>query len=85
MVGNNYPKDDFDPNFAVDSALGEQTLYVPLRFWFCTNPGLALPLIALQYHEIKINIELEDVGYLIRNDGGNITAPVDTNEKSLEY
>jgi hypothetical protein len=30
------------------------TLYVPLRFWFCRNPGLALPLIALQYHEVKI-------------------------------
>ena len=24
---------------------------VPLQFWFCRNPGLALPLIALQYHE----------------------------------
>jgi len=32
------------------------TLYVPLQFWFCRNPGLALPLIALQYHEVKINI-----------------------------
>jgi hypothetical protein len=30
---------------------------VPLQFWFCRNPGLALPLIALQYHEVKINIE----------------------------
>lgn len=26
------------------------TLYIPLEFWFCTNTGLALPLIALQYH-----------------------------------
>ena len=33
------------------------TLYVPLQFWFCRNPGLALPLIALQYHEVKINLE----------------------------
>ena len=31
-------------------------IYVPLQFWFCRNPGLALPLIALQYHEVKINI-----------------------------
>jgi hypothetical protein len=31
--------------------------YVPLQFWFCRNPGLALPLIALQYHEVKLNIE----------------------------
>jgi|LauGreDrversion4_2_1035121.scaffolds.fasta_scaffold54635_2 hypothetical protein len=32
---------------------------VPLEFWFCRNVGLALPLIALQYHEVKINIEFE--------------------------
>ena len=38
-----------------------KTLYVPLQFWFCRNPGLALPLIALQYHEIKINLEFRDL------------------------
>jgi len=31
-------------------------LYIPLQFWFNRNPGLALPLIALQYHEVKINV-----------------------------
>ena len=36
--------------------------YVPLRFWFNRNPGLALPLIALQYHEVKINMELGTIG-----------------------
>jgi hypothetical protein len=36
-----------------------QTLYIPLEFWFCRNIGLALPLIALQYHEVKININFE--------------------------
>ena len=34
-------------------------LYIPLEFWFCRNVGLALPLIALQYHEVKINIQFE--------------------------
>jgi hypothetical protein len=33
------------------------TMYLPLQFWFCRNPGLALPLIALQYHEVKVNVE----------------------------
>jgi hypothetical protein len=33
-------------------------MYIPLQFWFCRNPGLALPLIALQYHEVRINITL---------------------------
>ena len=36
-----------------------KTLYVPIEFWFCRNVGLALPLIALQYHEVKININFE--------------------------
>jgi hypothetical protein len=35
-----------------------RTLFVPLQFWFCRNIGLALPLIALQYHEVKVNIQL---------------------------
>ena len=42
-------------------SLPETTLYVPLQFWFCTNPGLALPLIALQYHEVKINLNLRPI------------------------
>lgn len=33
-------------------------VYIPLQFWFCRNPGLYLPLIALQYHEVKLNIQL---------------------------
>ena len=31
-------------------------LFIPLQFWFCRNPGLALPLIALQYHEVKVKL-----------------------------
>jgi hypothetical protein len=40
------------------------TFSVPLMFWFCRNPGLALPLIALQYHEVKIKIVLETVALM---------------------
>ena len=40
-------------------SIASATLYVPLQFWFCRNAGLALPLIALQYHEVKINVEFE--------------------------
>ena len=41
------------------------SLYVPLEFWFCRNVGLALPLIALQYHEVKINIEFESLSNMV--------------------
>jgi len=37
-----------------------------LPFWFCRNPGLALPLIALQYHEVKFILELNKAN----NDSG---------------
>ena len=40
----------------VNSVLNEKVL-VPLPFWFCRNAGLSLPLIALQYHEVKLTVE----------------------------
>ena len=35
-----------------------KTVYLPLVFFFNRNPGLYLPLIALQYHEVRIDIDL---------------------------
>jgi hypothetical protein len=61
------------------SALPETTLYVPLQFWFCRNPGLALPLIALQYHEVKINIEvrpLDECLFAVSSVGAGATGTV---------
>ena len=43
------------------NALPETTLYVPFQFWYCRNPGLALPLIALQYHEVRINLDIRPI------------------------
>ena len=45
-------------------------VYVPLEFWFCRNVGLALPLIALQYHEVKINIEYATVDEMVDASAG---------------
>jgi len=41
-----------------DPILGPQVLYIPLRFWFNKNPGLYLPLLAMQYHPVRINVTL---------------------------
>ena len=46
-------------NSDCSSVNNSRKLYIPLQFWFNRNPGLALPLIALQYHEVKINVILE--------------------------
>ncbi len=51
----------------------EYTLYIPLQFWFCRNPGLALPLIALQYHEVRINLEFNDLRQLCYDMAPNAT------------
>ena len=42
---------------ACDSDAGAGNFYYPLNFWFCRNVGLSLPLIALQYHEVKLIIK----------------------------
>ena len=44
-------------------------LYIPLQFWFCRNPGLALPLIALQYHEVRLNVTLGAATDLVTSTG----------------
>jgi len=49
-----------------DTGLG--MIQIPLNFWFCRNPGLALPLIALQYHEVKINFVFGKKGEVSTSD-----------------
>jgi hypothetical protein len=62
-----------------DTPLDNLRLYVPLKFWFCRNPGLALPLIALQYHEVKLKLTTRPVISLVntdtRLDGETAVAP----------
>ena len=50
---------------SVEEMLPEYTIYVPLQFWFCRDFGSAIPLTALQYHQIMLSLEFEDVSRLI--------------------
>jgi hypothetical protein len=51
-------------------------LYIPLKFFNNRNDGLAIPLIALQYHEVKINFEFTQVAKLINyQSGSTLTVP----------
>jgi hypothetical protein len=52
----------------------DTTLYIPFEFWFCRNVGLALPLIALQYHEVKVKIDFETKAGCIAKGVGTSTA-----------
>lgn len=51
-----------------DSIKSAYTLYIPLQFWFNRYIGLSVPLIALQYHEMNINIEFESAEKLCIRD-----------------
>jgi len=51
-----------------DSQPGPLKLYVPLRFWFCNNVGLSLPLVALQAHPVRILIKLRPLSTLWYRD-----------------
>ncbi len=44
--------------YTAPQLFGAQNLLIPLQFWFCRNPGNYLPLLALQYHPLRINIKL---------------------------
>lgn len=52
MIGKNVNSQGVDAN-------KEVKLIIPLQFWFCRNIGLAIPLVSLQYHEVKIHIDLK--------------------------
>jgi len=62
--------------FTTPNLFGPLKLYVPLQFWFCRNPGLALPLIALQYHPVRINLTLRPLSQLFYSP--SLTSPACT-------
>jgi hypothetical protein len=57
---------------------------IPCEFWFCRNPGLALPLIALQYHEVKINIEFGNPAQL-KSTAGTVVMNLQSPSLWVDY
>ena len=53
-AGYKYLTGGFSNTLVTGGETSQQSVMVPLQFYFCRNPGLALPLIALQYHEVKM-------------------------------
>lgn len=46
--------------------------YFPLQFWFNRYTNLALPLVALQFHDVKIQFVFRSLDHLINTDGVSI-------------
>ena len=55
-------------------------LYVPLQFWFNRNNGLALPLIALQYHDVRVTVQLRSAVDLVNY---SVTQPLTSELPSM--
>lgn len=68
MIGRVEPYNIVDLKPGVNPTGGQQSdglhLLIPLQFYFCRNPGLYLPLLALQYSPIRINITLRPLQQL---------------------
>lgn len=72
LIGNIpelYIPDSFNRQSHNHIQIDKRRIYVPLKFWFNRNPGLALPLVALQYHEIEIHIILRPLKELYTLNG----------------
>jgi hypothetical protein len=54
--------------FTQEAQPGPLKLYIPLRFWFCNNIGLSLPLLALQAHPVRIYVKLRPLNELFYRD-----------------
>ena len=52
-------------------ALPQYQMYIPLQFWFNRNNGLALPLIALQYHDVRITVIFRQFNECINFDASS--------------
>lgn len=96
--------DVYDRSWAKDNLLGNNSslnypsikieseyIYVPLRFWFCISTVKSLPMVALQYHQVEIEIELRSFNecynifkFVKDNEGENTTILQHTDETLSE-
>jgi hypothetical protein len=53
----------------------EYIMYVPLQFWFNRHNGLALPLIALQYHDVRVTIDFRPAAQCINKSASATSDP----------
>ena len=52
--GYKYMTSSFSNKLVTSKGTKQTMVHYPLNFWFCRNPGLALPLISLQHHEVQL-------------------------------
>jgi hypothetical protein len=60
-----------------EPSIRSRQLVIPLHFWFCENPGMALPLVSLQNSEVYIEVTLRQLS--------DLYTVVDTTSTSSTY
>jgi hypothetical protein len=75
-AGYKYLTGGFSNTLVSGGETNQQSVMVPLQFYFCRNPGLALPLIALQYHEVKMKFTF-GIDTAVGRDGTAATPTVE--------
>ena len=75
MIGNTHNAQSFRRAAVASTAERDTLVFIPLDFWFNRNPGLALPLIALQYHEVKLLIKFADANQVYQKSGSHTVTP----------
>jgi hypothetical protein len=67
-----------------DTSIKEQyTLFVPLQFWFNRHIGLSIPLVALQYHDVRIHIQFNTIENLIVRDSNFDTTLISIDDATI--
>lgn len=84
VITNNWLDYQYYPAYTVVDGVATPSIptrrfFVPLNFWFTRNPGLALPLIALQYQSVDITLEfrsIEELYQIYDNNTGKYYSPL---------
>ena len=63
---------------------GPLTVYIPSQFWFCRNIGLALPLIALQYHDVTLEVNFRPLAQMYTFGSYNYYTAVSDGTNTLQ-
>ncbi len=66
MVGK-YDTNAYNSTYSRDQSR-QRTYYIPLTFCFQRTPGLAIPLVALQYHNINVNVTFRNYLEVIKTN-----------------
>lgn len=79
VITNNWLDYQYYPAYTgTTPSIPSRRFFIPLNFWFSKNPGLALPLIALQYQNVEVTIEfrgIEDLYQVYDTETGTYYSP----------